>query len=173
MVSMYVSFTPHLLHPGSRDLCTPWMLRIFLYIDVLTCVIYNCMYSTAILNSKDDWSCLCLLWFLLMKTGRWMHRYMVKKPIQPTETVDPASLGSAYSVWEWKVCPARLWADCSAVLWRSYWHRHDTELTTEPCVLFVEVEPYRLTVRRHHRHCWLCSYNINQLRLAPSIPWMH
>ena len=23
-VSMYVSFTPHLSHPGSRDLCMPW-----------------------------------------------------------------------------------------------------------------------------------------------------
>ena len=27
-----------------------------------------------------------------------------------------------------------------------------------PCVLFVDVEQCRLTMRRHHWHCWLCSY---------------
>ena len=47
------------------------------------------------------------------------------------------------------------------------------------CTLFVDVETFRLTVLRprlrHHWHCCICSYchNINQLRLAPSIPWMH
>ena len=39
-------------------------------------------------------------------------------------------------------------------------------------VLSVDVEPYRLTVQRHHWHC--CNVAIlsqyNQLRLTPSIP---
>ena len=26
------------------------------------------------------------------------------------------------------------------------------------CMFFVDVEPYKLTVLRHHWHCWLCSY---------------
>ena len=43
MVSMYlsmsVSFTPRLSHPGSWDPCTPWNCP---YIDMLTCMIYNC-----------------------------------------------------------------------------------------------------------------------------------
>ena len=43
--------------------------------------------------------------------------------------------------------------NCTAVLWRSYRQRRDTELTTVPaCTLFVDIEPYRLTVLRHH---WL------------------
>ena len=49
----------------------PEILRVFRYIDVLMCVIYDwtaCM---------DDWSYLCMLWRLSMKTGRWMCRHMV------------------------------------------------------------------------------------------------
>ena len=39
------------------EICVhPEMLRVFWYIDVLTCVIYNC----TPLNSKDDWSYSCL-----------------------------------------------------------------------------------------------------------------
>ena len=46
-LSIYVSFTLHLPHPGC-----PEMLHVFLYIDMLMCMIYNCTQ----LNSKDDWS---------------------------------------------------------------------------------------------------------------------
>ena len=39
------------------EICVhPEMLRVFRYIDALTCVIYNCTR----LNSKDDWSYSCL-----------------------------------------------------------------------------------------------------------------
>ena len=43
------------------------------------------------------------------------------------------------------------------------------------CLCFVCgcVEPYRLTVQRHHWHCWLCSYSVSQydqLRVVPCIP---
>ena len=39
------------MHPGSRDPCSlrPEMLRVFWYIDMLTCVIYNG-------KQMDDWS---------------------------------------------------------------------------------------------------------------------
>ena len=42
------------------------------------------------------------------------------------------------------------------------------------CVLFVDVESYRLTVLRHHWHCCYVAIvtQYNLLRLAHSIPWM-
>ena len=46
-LSIYVSFTLHFPHPGC-----PEMLHVFWYIDVLTCMIYNCTQ----LNSKKEWS---------------------------------------------------------------------------------------------------------------------
>jgi len=74
-LSMSVSFTLCLLHPGSRDLCTPWNApSILVYWRVLTCVIYNC----TPLNSNDNWSYSCLPWRLSTKTGRWMRRHIVQ-----------------------------------------------------------------------------------------------
>ena len=49
-LSIYVSFTPCLSHPGSRDPCTPWNAPCH-SVYMLTCV-YNCTQ----LNSKDDWT---------------------------------------------------------------------------------------------------------------------
>ena len=47
----------------------PEILHVFRYIDVLMCVIYNCMHSTEQqLNSKDD--CLELLVSAMNNTGR-------------------------------------------------------------------------------------------------------
>ena len=44
----------------------------------------------------------------------------------------------------------RHYASASVILW--------TRLYYSTCVLFVDVELYRLTVQRQHWHCWLCSY---------------
>ena len=41
-------------------------------------------------------------------------------------------------------------ADCTAVFMMF--------VLTKAYVLFVDVEPYRLTAWGHHWHCWLCSY---------------
>ena len=76
-------------------LFTPWFLRsvyvrkcsMYSDMDVLTCVIFNCTR----LNSKEDWSYLCLLWRFSMKAGRWMHRHKVWH--QSTETVK--------HLWNW------------------------------------------------------------------------
>ena len=67
---MSVSFTQrcHTLVPKIR-VC-PEILRVFRYIVMLTCVIYNC-------TQLEDWSYSCLPWRLSMKTGRWMRRHMV------------------------------------------------------------------------------------------------
>ena len=54
--------------------CTSWNAPCIL---VYWHALYNCMHSTAVLNSKDDWNYSCLPWFLSMKTGRWMRRHMV------------------------------------------------------------------------------------------------
>ena len=50
--SMSVSFTRICRTLVSEARAHPEMLRVFWYIDMLTCVIYNCTQ----LNSKDDWS---------------------------------------------------------------------------------------------------------------------
>ena len=80
-LSMYVS-----MYHLPRVCCTlvpeirvhPEMLLVFRYIDVLTCVIYNCMHSTEQqLNSKTTGATCCLPWTLSTKTGRWMRRHMV------------------------------------------------------------------------------------------------
>ena len=132
----------------------------------LKCSMYSVYWRAhVVLNSKDDWSYLCLPWFLSIKTDRWMHRHMIF-PVSAywdNGTVAALQLANA-PVW----IRNNRWADWSAVSWHSYRHRGDFELTTVPCVLFVDVEPYRLTVQKHHCHCWLCGYfhNYNQLRLT-------
>ena len=63
----------------------PEMLRVFRYIDMLTCVIYNCMRdlqlhacSEIALNwtARPTGATRCLQWRLSTKTGRWMRRHM-------------------------------------------------------------------------------------------------
>ena len=98
---------------------------------------------------------------------RWICRYMVLKD-------------SAY--WESRPVAAQQLANMLVRIRNDGW-ADSTDCTavfmmfvsTKAYVLFVDVEPYRLTAWGHHWHCWLCSYchNYNQLRLSPSNPWMH
>ena len=105
MVSMSVSFTPHLLHPGSWDPCFPWNKKC---ISVL--LIYSHVWCTS-----EQWTYSCLPWRLstIAKTGRWMCDTWYKR-IQPTETVPGAVAARqlAYAlVWiknDW-------WAYCTDV----------------------------------------------------------
>ena len=75
MVSMYVSFTPCLSHPGSWDQCTPWNAPCIL--------VYRRTHMRDLQLQALDWTARktggthCLPWRLSMKTGRWMHRHMV------------------------------------------------------------------------------------------------
>ena len=76
--------------------------------------------------------------------------------------------GEAVAAWQLANAPLWIkndqWAYCPTVLWRSYRQRLITYYSA--CMLLVE--PYRLTVLRHHWHCCICSYchYFNQLRLA-------
>ena len=127
MVSMSVSFTPHLLHPGSRDLCTPWNAP---------CIpVYRCTHVRDLQLHALDWTARktggthSLPWRLSTKTGRWMHRHMVytDSAYWDSGAVAARQLANA-PVWiknDW-------WAYCTAVLWRSYRQSHETELTTVP-----------------------------------------
>ena len=60
------------------------------------------------------------------------------------------------------------WLYCCFVMFISTQVWHWTYYSA--CVLFVDVKKsYRLTVQRHHWHCWLCSYchNIISSGLPP------
>ena len=173
-LSMY--YLPHVcrtLVPKIR--LHPEMLHVFRYIDVLMCVIALNLTSSKV---KCDH---CLPWRLAMKTGMGMWIDV------QTHSINGFSLLRQWSCSYQTTCQcaslwirnARVgidrWADCTAALWRtliSTWVRHWTT-----CMLFVDVEPYRLIMQRHHWHCWLCSYmyyhNNNQLGHIPSVPWMH
>ena len=143
------------------------MIHALRYIDVLMCMIYNCLHwikdSKAIRKTgqlellivcREDYQC-------MKAAGRWMCRHMV-------ETDSAYWNGEAVAAWQLANAPLWIkndqWAYCPTVLWRSYRQRLITYYSA--CMLLVE--PYRLTVLRHHWHCCICSYchYFNQLRLA-------
>ena len=137
------------------------MLRVFWYIDMLTCVIY--MYSEIALNwtARTTGATCCLPWRLSMKTGRWMRRHMVytNSAYWDSEVVAARQLANAACVnqkdrWAVGLC-------CCFVMFISTKTWHWTYYSA--CVLFVDVEQYRLTVLRDTSvwHCCLCSYSHN------------
>ena len=134
-LAIYVSFTLRFSHPGSQRICVrPEMFHVFWYMDDLCSHVW---FKTACtqLNSKNNWSFSCLRWRLSMKTGRWKRRHMVEmdSAYWDSGAVAVQQLANAL-VWiknDW-------WAYCTAVLWRSYRQRRNTELTTLPaCYLWM------------------------------------
>ena len=117
-----------------------------MYLSIYVCIIYPAfvaprfprfvyvlkfsVYWHAWFTTEQQWSYSCLPWRLSTKTGRWMRRHMVQ------------THHSAY--WDSGAVAARQLAGhlCdeskttdeltvfTAVLWRLYWQRHDTKLTT-------------------------------------------
>ena len=83
-VSMYVSFTPHLMHPGSRDPCMPWNASCIL--------VYWCAHVRDLQLCALDWTAkatgatrACCDFH--QRRHSWTRRHMVKR-IQPTETME-------------------------------------------------------------------------------------
>ena len=148
-LSIYVSFTPRLSHPGSRDLCMSWNAP---YTSILMCS--RAWFTTACtqMNNSRDYS--CLPWRLSMKTTWWVNAQ--------TRGINGFSLLRQCS------CPATSQHTCVKqkrpmsllyccfVVFISTKARHWTYYSA--CMLFMDVEPYRLTVLRHHWHCCICSY---------------
>ena len=157
---------PHVCRTLVPEICVrPEMLCAFRWIDVLTCVIYNCMHS-----ARTSYSCLTLPWRLLTKTG--INGFSL---LRQWSCSCPATCQHARPAWSSQKRPMSLLYS-TAVLWRSYRQMRDTETYYSACVLFVDVELYRLTVLRHNWHCCFAMQLLlqyNQLRLTPSIPWMH
>ena len=146
---MYVSFTPLLSHPGSQYPCTPWNTHVFQYIDVLTCVIYTCTRQ----NSKNSGSIhACHDDYQQRQVGECADTWY--KWIQPTGTVKlyscPATCQHACVILNGKRLTSFLY--CCFMMFISTKARHWTCYKVPVCVLFVDVEPYRLTMLRHHWH---------------------
>ena len=142
MVCLHVSFILCLFHPGSRDPCTPWntpCIHVYWHARV------------------HDLQLHALNWTARTIGATWVFRKNYRrrqvgectdtwyKQIQSAETVDWSCNYSATCrcgtcvnqkrLMDWLYCcfaPMWIrndqWVDCTAVLWRSYWHRHDTEL---------------------------------------------
>ena len=142
---MSVSFAPRLSHPGSRDLCTPWNAP---YIEVLTCVIYNCEW-TARLECRED-----------CRRGR------VGQLNAQTHDINGFSL---LRQWSSSICQHACvnettdgLLDCTAVLYIcAVLYIIDICMTMSLLQLFVVVDLYRLTMLIHHWHCCICSYCLN------------
>ena len=149
-LSIYVSFTTCLSHPGSQDPCTPWNTP---------CIpVYWCAHMCDLQLHTLDWTTAELL-------------VSAVKIIDEDRQVNAQTYGiNGFSLLiQWSCsCPETCqrtcvwikndwWAYCrsTAVLWHSYWQRRDTELTTVPACY---AEPCRLTMLRYHWHCCTCSY---------------
>ena len=163
MLSIYLSmyYLPRVCHTLVPEI---WV-RLEMLFGILTC-----SHAFTQLNSKDNW------------TTRVCHQDW---SADRQGNVQTHGINRWFSLLRQWICsyPATcqhmaVWIKnnrCTAVLWRSYRQKLWHWTYYSACMLFVCVEPYRLTLWRHHWHCCICSYchNNNQLRLAPSIPWMH
>ena len=147
MASIYVSiinFTPRLSHHGSRGHVCPEMLHVFQYRrDHMRDLQLN------------DWSYSCLPWRLSTKTGRWMHRHMVQNGLSLLRQWSCSCPATCQRACVNQKQPMSL-LYCCFVMFISTKARHWTYYSA--CLLFVDIEPYRLTVLRHHWHCCICSY---------------
>ena len=105
----------------------PEMLHVFLYIDVFTCMIYNCTR----LNSKGDSSHLSMLWRLSTKTGKRKHGFShwdsgaVATCTRQLANSAPVSRNDRRMGWlycclhPWMWIRNNQWADLTAVLWHT------------------------------------------------------
>ena len=167
-LSIYVSFTPHLSHPGSV-----YALKYSVYSYILTCS--RVRFTTA---------CTALDW-----TARttWATRVC-------REDYQRRQVGECADTWFKQISLLGQWScSCPATCQRACVNQKTTDELTVLlfcdvhidkgvtlnllwclCVIcgFRDVEMYRLTLSRHHWHCCIynCYHNNNQLRLAPSIP---
>ena len=118
-VSMSVSFTLRLSHPGSRDPCTPWNTPCILV--YWSAHVRDLQTAYTRLNSKEDWSYSCLP---IIDKDRY-------KLLRQWSCSCPATCQHARPVWSsQKRLMSLLYS--TAVLWRSYRQMRDTELTTVP-----------------------------------------
>ena len=149
---MHVSLTHvfHILVPEIR-IC-PKVLGLFFYIDLVHVHDFTTA-CTHWLNSRTNGICTYSLNAVkIIDEGRYRRicRYMVLTDSAYWES-------GAVAAWQLANMLVRIrndrWADsadCTAVFMMF--------VLTKAYVLFVDVEPYRLTARGHHWHCWLCSY---------------
>ena len=166
---IYLSIYLCIIYPA---FVAPWFLRSVyalkcsMYSGILMC---SCVWFTTActqLNSEDDWSSSCLPWRLLMKTVRWMRRHY---------GIDRLSLLRQWSC----SCPATCQRACVNQKWLMslLYCCFVTFISTKTqhwtyyiaCVLFVDVVQTEDTTDT----AAYVAIVTNQLRLAPSIPWMH
>ena len=122
---IYLSFTPHLSHPGSQGPCMPWnalCIPVYLRAHVRDLQLHALNW----LNSKDDWNYSCL--------------QSAMKIIDEDRLVNAQTHGinRAFSLLrQWNsICQATCQRPCvnqnnrwaAGLSWRSYQHKCDTEL---------------------------------------------
>ena len=152
-LSIYLSMyhVPRVCRTPVHKICVrPEMLRVFRYIDVLTCVIYNCTWQ----NTTWVTHVPTLPWRLSTKTGRWMRRYMVQTA--HSAYWDSGAVTARQLLQ--RACVITWWADslyCCFVTFTLTKARH--WIYYSACILSVDVELYRLTMLRHHWHCSICT----------------
>ena len=153
-INLCLYHLPRVCHTLVPEICVrPEIFRVFRYIDVLMCVIYNCTQ----LNSKDDWSYSC---------GTQTHGINGFSLLRQWSCSYPATCQYA--------CVNKKTTDELIVL--LYCDVHTNKFLTlnlqcySDCVLFVDVELYRqwLTVLRHHWRC--CIFYCHNIISSGSPP---
>ena len=164
-VSIYVSFTPHLSHLGSWDSCTPWnasCIPVHWHAHVHELQLHSTQRS--MLNwtaRKTGATCTCVC----HKDHRWRQVGECTdtwyKWIQPTETGNTETKrGFLRYQTQWQSTPrGKLWS--LFLLWQligiDWWQEEN-------------VEPFRLTVLRHHWHCCICRSSYYHNIISPGSP---
>ena len=149
---MYVSFTPRLSHPGSRDLCTSWnalCIPVYWRAHVRDLQLHSAR-TTGL-------SCSCLPWRLSTKTGRCMRKQMVYTDSAYWDSGAVATQQFANAlVWiknnRWAYC-----TQCCFVTFTCISTKVRHWLNLLHCLHVIcgcRTVQHRLTVWRHHWH-WL------------------
>ena len=171
----YVSFTPHLSHPGSRDLCKPWnapCISVYWLAHVhdlqLHALDWTARTTGATHICREDYQrrqvdeCTSTWYKHISLLGQW-------------------SCSCQATCQRRRLCESKTTDELTVLLFCDVHIDKGATLNLLRCLHIIcghrdiQTNSVLRPRLRHHWHCCICSYchNINQLRLAPSIPWMH
>ena len=155
----YVSFAPRLSHPGSQDPCTPWNAPC---IPVYWCALVR---DLQLHLTEHQGRLELLVSAMKIINDRWMHNLT-------------HGINCAFHLLRQWSCSCLATCQCACVILNQKWWLmgwlyccfvtftltkawHWTYYNA--CVLFVDVEPYRLIVLRHHWHCCICTCSCHKM----------